>query len=458
MFMSCVAVALVLGGEVPFQNYVLNTDLTAWDTFARDVTGDGKVDVLALCCDEKSHPLDKCLAIFTPDSSGAYPGEASFRVALDPTASAIFFAETDGKPPVEIVAADSEGAVIYRYDQGQFARVAAPRFTSLLPNNTKQPVFLREGIQDLNGDGIDEWVLPMPSGYEVRTADRVLAKTACDVASDIFGVSGETLYISHRLPSCHAFELPDQTQKGLAFLSDEFADFFYGENWSQHHRFKVPLTMVEKWDASSRMNDINGDKLPDLVVTQTKGTINMKVVTRVYLASAPFTYPETPNATYEADGAMASPTLLDVDGDKMQDLVYLKVPFGVGNIVNYFMRRKVTVRVEVYLFRDGAFPKTPTFVEKLTLEAPEGRERMAYALGDFNGDGRMDAAFGAGTDRLVIHTSSGDKILTATPWVSIQIPAFGVARSYDLDGDANKDLVMHHPGGKNAHRVDVVVF
>jgi hypothetical protein len=455
--MSCLllAASLVLSAE-PYQAYVLNTDAAVWSVAARDITGDGKAELFAACCDEKSYPLKKFVAVFIQDETGGYPANASLIVDLAPSMSALFLAETDGKPPAELVAADAEGATVFRFEGGRFVPGAAPRFSSLLPSGAKQPLFLNRLANDVNGDGIDEWIIPVPSAYEIRTADSALARVACDVASEISDDDNVNIY--HRLPSCHPFLLEGEKQKCIAFLSDEFADFAYGKDWSETRRFKIPLNLEDKWQASARMADIDGNGMPDLIVTQLKGTINMKAMTHVYLSDGRFTYPAQPNATFEAEGAISSPTVSDVDGDGKRDLVFMTIPFGVKNVVNYFLRRKLSARVEVYLFKDGAFPARPTFAESALLDAPEGRERVAYALGDFNGDGRMDAAFGESADKMAIRTGSAGKLVSPRPWVVLNVPSFGVALPLDLNGNKAKDLVLYHPGGGNKKRIDVVVF
>ena len=455
--MNCllIAASFILAAE-PYHAYVLNTEPPIWSVAAQDVTGDGKAELFEACCDEQSYPLKKSVAVFIADGEGGYPAKPSLTIDVPASMSTFFFAEVDGKAPKELVGVDAEGATVFQYVDGKFTASASPRFMSLLPSGAKQPFFLKNAAEDLDGDGIDEWILPIPAGYEIRKPDQSLARITCDVASDINDFDG--VYISHRLPSCHPFTLPSETQKSLVFLSDEFADFASGKSWADSHRFKIPLNLADKWQATTRTADINADGLPDLVVTQMKGTVNLKAVTHVYLSNGPFSYPSAPSATFEADGAVSSPAVIDVDGDGKQDLVFMSVPFGVKNIVNYFVRRKIAARIEVYLFKDGAFPKEPTFSESALLDAPEGRERIAYALGDFNGDGRMDAAFGQSTDAMVIRTGNSEQFASSKPWVTLALPSFGTCDAVDLNGNKAKDLVLYHPSGKNKTRLDVVVF
>ena len=455
MVTSAVAGLMFLMAASP-QAYVFNLETTVCDVAVKDISGDGVSELFVLCCDEKSRPLVKYLAVYAPGPDGTLPASPTVRLDLAPSISTLFFAQVDGADGVELVAADAEGATIYQYAGGTFKVLASPRFSSLLPSGSKEPTFYKEVVDDLDGDGIQEWIIPVPGGYEIRTPEKSLARIPCDIVSEI--TLSDSAYIYHRLPACRTFEVAGEPKRCLAFLSDEVADFAYGPDWLKHERFEIPMNVDDKWEASSRMMDINNDALPDLVVTQTRGTINMKAVTQVYMATAPFKYPSKPDAVFEAAGGLAAPALVDVDGDDLRDMVLIQVPLGVKNILNFFARHKVSVRLEVYLFKDGKFAAKPNFTEYFTLDAPEGRERVAYTLADFNGDERVDVAFAAGSNRLVIHTGSPDALISPRPWSSFDIPSFGVARAYNLNGNAAQDLVLYHPGGNDKKRVDVIVF
>ena len=40
----------------------------------------------------------------------------------------------------------------------------------------------------------------------------------------------------------------------------------------------------------------------------------------------------------------------------------------------------------------------------------------------------------------------------------MNIPSFGIAEPVSLNGNPAEDILLFHPGGKNAKRVDVVLF
>jgi hypothetical protein len=450
------AVFLAAQPAPPYRNFVLETSLKVWDVDVSDMNGDGMADILLLTCDEQSYPLKKELALFLSDGKGGYPSKPSAVLPLDPSMGAAMLAECDGKPPKELVVLDAAGALVYHFEAGKFEKIGEPRFFSLLPSHAKEPSFLKHSAKDLLSDGRDVWFIPTPSGYDLRRMDGSVALASCDVVSEMR--REENTYIVHRLPAVHPFDVPGEKTKGLAFLSDEFADFAHGPDWTQHERFRIPINLEEKWQGAAHMEDFNNDGLPDLVVTQMKGTINMMAQTQIYIAKEPFKYPAKPTKTFSTKGGVSSPILIDVDGDKRKDVVLISIPFGITNFVNFFVRGKIAIHADVYLFNGTDFGDKPTFSTGLTMDAPEGRERVAYTFGDFNGDGRLDVAFGKESDTLAIRTGEKERFLSSDPWVTIKVPSFGMAEAYDLNGNAAQDIVMYHPGGPNAKRVDVIVF
>ena len=79
-------------------------------------------------------------------------------------------------------------------------------------------------------------------------------------------------------------------------------------------------------------------------------------------------------------------------------------------------------------------------------------------MGDFTGDGQLDAAMGIGAEKLAIYEGDSKTFLSAKPWKTFAIPAFGVARSEDLDGSGTEDIVLFHPSGDQKKRIDVILF
>lgn len=438
------------------QIYALNADLPVWDVAVSDVNLDGHKDIFALCSDPESRPFRKELCAFLADASGAYSSAPSLVMKLGADMGAAFFAETDGAPPQELVITDSKGATIHAFKNGGFQPLKRVDFDSLLPGGVKKPVFLDNAAIHLDGDAMEEWMLPVSSGYAVRMSSGEIVNVDCDVISEIKGDEGQT--ITHRMPVFQAFPVAGESRKGLAFLSNEFTEFAYGPNWSKHERMRIPSDLEDKSNKNTQMADINGDGFPDLLITQTTGRVNIKVKTQVYIATAPFKYPEKPTSFFETSGVLTAPVLQDVNGDGMRDLIFAKIPLGVKLFVNYLVSQRLTVQVEVHLFKDGGFAKSADYHSTVTVDAPEGRERVAFTMADFNGDGRSDVAFGSGGTEIIIHTGEENRFMSSKPTYRLALPSYGEARPYDLNGNGSDDIVLFHTSGADQKRIEVAVF
>lgn len=436
-------------------HFTVEASWDVWDVAHAELNGDGVQDLLLVTCDGELEPPGKRVEVVLSEGGG-YGATPGATLELPAHIGALFLAEVNGGEPKELVAAHAEGADVYAWKGGKFEPLGKQEFVCLLPTRAKEPVFLKDAATDLDGDGLDEWLLPVPSGYSVRNAREELAEIECDVVSEIR--RGDSTYVYTRLPAYQTFDVAGSETKGLAFLSDEYADFAQGKGWKEQTRFKVPLALEEKWEASAKMADINNDGFPDLMVTQTKGTVNLQSVTQVYIASAPFQYPSEAAATFNVKGAVASPSLVDVDGDEFKDAIVISVPFGAKNLISFFVRGKISVEAEVYLFKDGKFGAEPAYRSSLTLEAPDGREQVAHALEDFNGDGHVDLAFSTSGTTLGVHAGGGESFVASKPFASFELPAFGTARAVELNEGEAWDIVLFHPGGDNRKRVDIMVF
>lgn len=451
-----IALSLLISGT-PWQHYALETEADVWDVTAADLNGDGVEDLIAYCSEGENATPEKSLAVFLGRPGGVYTSHPSFVHALPEENGTAFVAEWDGAAPEELVTASHAGARIYRLDAGTFAPVAEVAFASLFPQSTREPLFMRDVAQDLDGDERDEWLIPVAGGYEVWQEGEAVATVPAPIESELRDY-GTNYMVTHRLPAVHSFELAGERLRGLAFLNATHADFAYGDQWSRHTRYEIPQQLREDWDSSTDLRDINADGLPDLLVRQTSGTVNLEVLTQVYLARDLFIYPDMPDAEFRSKGSFTTSALIDVNGDERLDLVLVSVPLGFKNILNYFFRNKVEVQVDVHLYSGEGFGQRPSMDTEVTVEAPEGRERVAYSMGDFDGDGRVDAAIGLDAGELAVYRGVRDDFLTHRPWFTLEIPTFGVARRADLNGNGNDDLVLHHPSGPHQKRIDVIVF
>lgn len=451
------ALALIsLAAVAQAQHTVLTSQLPVWDVLSADVNGDGFKDLVAYCSDDEADLPEKELQIFLANDKGRFGAAPAIRYPLPPENGTAFTCEFDGSPPREIVLLSSSGAEVLRLEGSSLVSVDRIDFVSILPTGSREPVFLRDATHDLDGDGRDEWLVPVPEGYGVFGGGRQLATLPAPTNSELRDYSN--FQISNRLPAVSTFALGEEPLQVVALLSDTRADFAYGDNWSTHVQYTIPGGLDDRWDSSASMQDVNGDGWLDLMVTQTSGTVNLKTETQIYLATGPFQYPDKPTARRGSSGSFTSAALRDTNGDQKLDLVFISIPIGLGNLINYFIRKKVTVDASVYEFGPKGFSEKPSRSANLTLDAPDGRERSAYAMANFDGDKYLDACVGTGSETMSFFRGSSKEFLSSDVWLKLSMPTFGVARTGDLDGNGKDDLLLIHPSGPNEKRIEVVMF
>ncbi len=438
------------------QSVVLKTDAPITDVVAKDLNQDGVLDILASCCEKEDGEVKaKSVAVFLSRGS-SFPSKPSYTVPVPNEASILFTTELNGIPPVELAASSGKRTTVYLLGRNQYKVLREVDVSTLLPNAGEGLWFLNDLSDDLDGDGIDEWLLPSPGGYKLVRANGKQSPIKCDVQSEVS--KRGNLTVSYETPKPSIFPLGKKGGKEVAFVGRKFIDSFIQGSSSTLRRTPLPFEHEDGWEYLVQLMNMNGDKFPDLIVTQNKTGRSAESITRVYFASGKFKYPEKPTATFKAEDAVSTPLVTDVDGDENLDLLFLKVPIGAKLIINYLIRKKVTLQAEVYLFDGSRYDSKPTFDESLTIEAPSGRERLVYITGDFDGDGRLDLAIGVGGDKLAIHPGDKRKLFSSKPERKIDVKSSGTARTLDLNADGKDDVIIFHPGGKDEKRLDVIIF
>ncbi|MBI2424483.1 MAG: VCBS repeat-containing protein [Candidatus Hydrogenedentes bacterium] len=457
---ACVLCALLAhapeGRAAEPRLYQLAAPVDVWDADAEDLNGDGRKELFALLCDSKTWPYRKSVALYEGGPETGFSAQPDHVAALPEETGVVFFSEQTGQPPRELIAAHAAGAVCYTVSMDGFQEWKRVDFNSILPTQTREPLFLKKLSVDLDRDGIEEWLLPTAAGHQLYTSAGLKATIPSPMISSFRG--GDTSYITYQIPAFDTFDLGGDGPLGIGFANDEFADFSHGPGWEQHWRFTVPHALDEKWESTVRIDDINGDRFPDLMITQTQGTINLESRTQIYVSGKPFSYPASPTAEFSAKGATTSPALADVNGDELLDVIVVRIPFGVANMVSYLVRGKVSVNLEIYAFDGKKYSETPAFTTDITMDAPDGREQVAYTIGDFNNDKKIDIAYAQGENSLALHQGDPARFLSDKPWLKLEVPSFGVARAFKLDGEGSDDIVLFHPSGPHSKRIDVILF
>ncbi len=165
--------------------------------------------------------------------------------------------------------------------------------------------------------------------------------------------------------------------------------------------------------------DVNGDGLPDLVVADLAGEV------QVLAMRADGGYQTT--GMYQLSSPAAALTASDFDGDGYPDILM------------------ATQAGPIFLLKgngDGTF-QTPL---ALSAGLPSNTQVTAVAAGDFNEDGRADLAIGGSHGDLYTLLGKGDGTFDRPQAVQAGRSGGSIAVG-DVDGDGHVDLVFAVPGG-----------
>ncbi|GEM_PF-451682 len=434
----------------------LSLDYSVKDVYCLDIDVDGYKDIFFLQSGEDGY--DKVATVYwgRPEDEGFFSKDEFTKYTLERPFSVLFFAEDKEKKRCSIVMCNSDGLNIYDFSNREKNFVSSLSLHTVFPYDSKEPLILKGMAYELNGDNISEWLIPTPIGIAIVEKGNVVNNIYVKTFHQIYVSNSLTLF--YHFPIVYPLLKIEEIPKPVAIVGEDEMVIARGNNWSEIKRYPLIKTSREKWDFGCKVGDVNGDGFPDVLVSETEGTINMRTSIKMYISESPYKYPATPQFEYKIKGAMSLSIIKDVDGDKKDDLILFNIPLGLTNFINFFLRKKISVDALVFLFTADAIPNQPAYTSSVTMDAPEGRDQVAYAVADFSGDGVLDIAYGASENVIAINCGSKEAFLKTKPWLKLNLPSFGMIHSVDINENKCMDMILYHPTGKYKNRADVIIF
>jgi FG-GAP-like repeat len=460
---------------------------------AADLDGDGKLDVIVGYTSGVGPATKRSLGIFW-NRDGVFGTAPDLALGLDESQAFGFdLADIDGQPGDELLLITPEG-VLARSFRG---RVPAPP-VKLLEQTT---AFTRPApgalprlriVQDLSGPGSHELLVAGPkvlgvykrqgNGAYVRAAELALDVQAGWSAADQLrrldrARTGSVPYfrLSFSFPSLYVADVDgDGLLDVVATLEDRVAiyrqspgfAFARAPSLSRDFAVRTPEELKEAGtSASVTVSDVDGDGVADLVVRKlvARGLASVTTTTYVFFGRKGGTYAEAPDQVLRGEGATGTDVeLFDVTGDGRPDLVVPSVNIGIFAIVKILLNRTLSINFQVFPF----LPATRRFADK-----PAAERELSFKLnlsgvadiqaidmfGDYNGDKRVDLAFGTGDDELSIFLGGQGALFADSAATRIPVRAVGRMESVDLDGKGRSDMLLYYPATKG-HRGEVMLL
>ena len=222
--------------------------------------------------------------------------------------------------------------------------------------------------------------------------------------------------------------------------------------------------------------DLNGDAVADLVtlrlagrrVFSARGLLNVHFGRRSEGATK---FQPDPDLTLEPPGpagglAFGYATLryLDIDSDGSDEIAMASVATGLGGMLRALVGNSVRLDLGLYRLRDHSNSTQADVVRRIRPAfSPLGKRGVLFPtvlLGDVNGDGRADLSTGERWDRLSVFLGVPGPEVFTTQAIHVAVPLPRDERNAiitDINKDGRDDIVIHHPSHTEANRVNVLM-
>lgn len=468
------------------------------DTATYDFDGDGKPDILNSSIDFDVAPPERWAAVHLLRGDG-FSEKPDWIWALSARACALVFGDylPGGGTEVGFVAED--GVYVYPYGKGAPAetplKIIHSRTFFHSPPARQIPVW--SWRQDLDGNGLDDLVLPLPDGYRVyfQTAHGVFGRTS-SLEADMAANGDERILAAQRfavrpevlpahftstveLPRVEAVNVNDDGRVDLVTISKGALTCFLQTKEgtylsARRHRVTMPVVTLAEEKKKDTVNlsmvkfvDINRDGLSDLVVTKVVGTLGFwdSIKTSIVIHRGTGRGNFEPQEKILIDGVSIDPEFIDMDGDGALDAFTSRLRTDlVKQGVNVLIAGDLPLSYEVFQYEKskGAYREAPVFAKQIYVTKEDlektgmGAVPLVFVRGDLTGDGRPDlvhvdpnpkrGGVNIHPGRLPFQSTEGIDF-DATPHHAVRLDRHpkGV-QIMDVNGDGINDVLLYYAG------------
>jgi hypothetical protein len=472
-----------------FNIYDLNVEGQQVDYLIDDLNKDGKNDCLFFHT-KKERSISRHFSIFYQTVNG-FSSKADQSFEIDPEAIVFDLSDIGAKPGKEIIFFTSTGLFYYEQEQGHYKQTPKTllKTDSIFKLADRSFMENLDFARDLDGDGIDEIMIPGFNNYLVYRRHingnyRLESTLDVRMQSSIVSSKEVTPYLisSFVTPNIVIADYNRDQRDDLIIVQDTYIKVFFQDeqgNYSNNNAATVYLGFEitpaysrklrnlnpEQRDRLSEktgircLKDINGDGLLDIIIETLSlkgGALNPKRKCSVYFGKeAPgdsrkgAIFRKVPDHVVD-HGFQVRTWVVDLNDDKKLDIMVPVVELGLFNIISILFTGYIDVTSYVYLMdATGQYPEEPDTVITFTIEFDRTARREAVVdfEGDYNGDGRIDL-LGADQDNLVIHYGPKDGNMSEDPDVvfPVEIPDNGKkVKPAKINADAKSDVVIIYP-------------
>jgi hypothetical protein len=454
-------------GDASFREVILKTGGRVDGTLIEDVDGDGRKDLVVL---EERRVV---LHLQGKDGFAGWPAQV---MALPEAALVVDVGDRRNSPGKEFVYITAGGVFALPWEGKRWGNPVPWAEGETCLRRGKGIPLVRDFFTDLDGDGLDDLIVPAPRKYAIlrQNPDGSFARwSELDVAPAVnvwvpppgqLGAMAAAL----RYPPPVIGDFDGDGRRDVAVRAGETLRVFLGregagpsgapdlvlptgfgtQNKTLGGRLQVDF------DPPLFIGDLTGEGVLDLVACMPfKG--EAVVIGRKGGRTA-----GEPTFVFRMDGWPLAAMIRDLDGRNGPDLIIGGIgEVGIWSVLAVFLTKEVVVHAFFFLNRGGGrFPKEPDrewevrVPLKFATTAKGFRIGTSLAMnidGDFDGDGRRDLVARRGNVILDIFRGCDEGVFEREPWTSVTIPDAEAYRyvfpeTADFNGDGISDILLHY--------------
>lgn len=510
--LALAAAATSPAGAVGFAKAEIDAGGAVLSYALRDMDADGKLDVVIASRREEKGAVRRFLTVDLQQPGGKFRRGAETQVPDDVVAWGLGDFLGEGKPQFLYIASRLAAAVSAK--TGQPVRIVEDhRFFFNKPETREFPFW--DYTFDLNRDGRDDLILADASGYVAYMQDapgKFVAGGRIDAEAIFAFDDSDAGYVESfdndemrriqqerakgperqpsggpppavargtgmtallppikTLRSMNRLRVADANGDGRLDLLVMKRDRLFVALQNEAGRFGDapdidwpigPQGKTYAWD-DTRLpvaeGDVDGDGRIDFVVAEVEPK-DLTTKIRLYLTE-PKGPPENPNQLLNVSGLGETPMLIDLNGDKALDLVYLTLRADKMVSLGKASTEEVEATLFAFLFdrKAGTFARRPDVKDEYSISILGDLDRddsgeFTSLEGDFDGDGTRDEIRFENRGKLDVMLGKASGPDNATYSVATK-PSFShetalprAMRIVDFDGDGRSDLVLRFGG------------
>jgi len=334
-------------------------------------------------------------------------------------------------------------------------------------------------VRDVNGDELDDLVVPDTAGYRVRLQreDGTLGEEVVLEDSSAMTVSGGTVSFESR-----PLVSGNMTDDDLPDLAVWRGNTLHVYEQQADHRFNgVPFTITLDLGLQSeaeiraiefgrgamdqsgltetriwRVEDLNGDNQPDILTESllNKGVFDKQNDFRLHLGrldGEQISYHNKEDALLASSGLQFGLITTDIDGDGRNDLLVRKVRLSFGRVIRALLSGNVSMQLHFFRMTDeDTYAKEANYITRTNVKFSMSSGQVdipAIKVADFDADGLQDLMMQTDTNLLSFQNGVRDDELFSEQGIemSVTLPRNGdLATTDDINDDGRSDLVIRY--------------